>query len=274
MEKELYLDSCCPFDTSAYTGEPDKEPCPVSLDVPGVIKGLDELYAQGREEDAQPYLEGWLQKANAVGDWRAELSFLSELLGQYRRTASREKGLDTVDSALELIEAHGMGRTVSGATVLLNAATTLKCFGEAERSLPLFYHVARVYGESLDPLDYRMAGLYNNMALSFEDVGDLVQAEKHLVMAMEILCRLPGQENELAVSCCNLAELWDEQDPEDGRIEKVLDKAWDYLNAPGLAQDGYHAFTISKCAPCFDRLGFFLYAEELKERAARIYAGA
>ena len=47
-----------------------------------------------------------------------------------------------------------------------------------------------------------------------------------------------------------------------------------YMALNYLPRDGYHAFTISKCAPAFDHLGYFLYAKELKERAAKIYAGA
>ena len=72
-------------------------------------------------------------------------------------------------------------------------------------------------------------------------------------------------------SWCNLAELFDAQDPEDPRIDGCLEKAWENLNAPELPHDGYHAFTISKCAPTFDRFGYFLYAGELKKRAEAIY---
>ena len=52
-----------------------------------------------------------------------------------------------------------------------------------------------------------------------------------------------------------------------------MEQAWEHLNNPALPRDGYHAFTISKCAPSFDYLGFFLYAKELKERAKAIYEG-
>ena len=72
---------------------------------------------------------------------------------------------------------------------------------------------------------------------------------------------------------CNMAELYSKRDMEDGEIEKCMDKAWELLNAPGLKHDGYHAFTISKCAPTFDYFGYFLYSKNLKERAEKIYAG-
>ena len=115
---------CC-FDASEYTGVPDSEPCERALDVPAIIRALDALYARGREREAQDYLERRLDEAREAGDWRAELSLTSELLGQYRRSMDAQKGLAAVESALALIRDHRLGRTVSGATVLLNAATTL-----------------------------------------------------------------------------------------------------------------------------------------------------
>ena len=265
-----YAEPCCCFDASQYTGTPDTAPVDNPLDVPSIIKGLDELNNSGREAEAEAYLEQWLEEARKRMDWRAELSVLSELLGQVRRSLNEEKGIRTVNEVLSLLQAHRLGSTVSGATILLNAATTLKCFGHAEQSIPIFRHVSRVYADHLDPQDYRFAGLYNNMALSFIDVGDFSSAEKYYHLAYGVLEKCPGTENDRAVTLCNLAECYDAQDPEDLRIGTCLEEAWSNLNAPELKRDGYHAFTISKCAPSFDRLGFFLYASELRKRAKAI----
>ena len=263
---------CC-FDASDYTGLPDSEPCPRALDVPAIIRGLDALYAQSREDEAQDYLERHLEAARQAGDWRAELSITSELLGQYRRSMDREKGLAAVESALALVKEHRLGRTVSGATVLLNAATTLSCFGEHAASLPIFRHVCRVYSDHLDPHDYRFAGLFNNMANAHAACGELRQAEEMFLSAIRILEGLEGGGNEIAVTLCSLAELYDAADPEDARIAECLERAWACLDEPGLKRDGYYAFMASKCLPTFDRLGFFLYAAELKERIDAIHAG-
>ena len=80
---------CCIFDASQYTGVPDTAPCPHTVDVPALIRSLDALYAHGREAEAESFLEKALADARAMGDWRGELSILSELLGQYRRSALR-----------------------------------------------------------------------------------------------------------------------------------------------------------------------------------------
>ena len=268
-----YLEPCCCFDSSLYTGTPDAEPCGQSIDVPAAIAELDALYNSGREAEAGAFLERRRDEARAVGDWRGELSLLSELLGYHRRDGDRQKGLAAVNEALDLIRIHRLGSTVSGATVLLNAATTMKCFGLAKESLPIFTHVSRIYADNLDPADYRFGGLYNNRALSYEDTGNFADAERCFRLALGVIALCPHPENELAVTCCNLAELYDRQDPEDPRIGDCMEKAWEHLNAPDLPRDGYHAFTISKCVPSFDYFGYFLYSGELKERAEQIYAG-
>ena len=110
------------------------------------------------------------------------------------------------------------------------------------------------------------------MALSYSDTGDYESAERCFTAAMRIMEKCEHPQNELAVTLCNMAEMYDRQDHEDARIEECLERAWEYLGDPALPHDGYHAFTISKCAPCFDYFGFFVYAGILKERAAKIYA--
>ena len=158
-----------------------------------------------------------------------------------------------------------MGRTVSGATVLLNAATTMKCFGDAEGSVPLFEHVLTVYSENLDPGDYRFAGLYNNMALSYEDTGRYEKAESFFKMALDVLEKLEDTDNDIAVTWCNLAELYYSQNCEDERVSECMEKAGEILLEPELIHDGYFAYTVSKCIPLFDGLGFFYYASRLRK---------
>ena len=86
-----YIEPCCCFDSSAYRGIPDAEPCRDPIDVPAVIRELDGLYNAGREKDALALLERWRDAARSRGDWRGELSMLSELLGYHRRDGDREK---------------------------------------------------------------------------------------------------------------------------------------------------------------------------------------
>ena len=60
-----YTEPCCCFDASQYTGTPDTSPVEHPLDVPAIIKGLDELNNSGREAEAEAYLDQWLEKPAA-----------------------------------------------------------------------------------------------------------------------------------------------------------------------------------------------------------------
>ena len=53
--------------------------------------------------------------------------------------------------------------------------------------------------------------------------------------------------------------------------EELLDEAEALLNTPSVPRDGYYAFVCEKCAPSFEYYGYFLTAEDLKERSKKIY---
>ena len=255
----------CPFDNTAYTGTPDSKKTVQSLDIPRLIGMLDGLYAANDYLAAEKLISDSMEKALAAGDWRSRLSLVSEQLGLFRKTNEKEKALSAIDEARELIERHSMGRTVTGATVLLNAATTMKCFGDAPGSIPLFEHVLTVYSDNLDPDDYRLAGLYNNMALSYEDTGAYDKAELLFSKALGILQKLEDTNNDIAVTWCNLAELYYSQNNEDERVTECMENAGECLLDPAVAHDGYFAFVTGKCLPLFDSFGFFYYASRLRK---------
>lgn len=263
---------CC-FDAAAYTGTPDALPCPQVVDVPSTIKKLDEILNAENLSAAASLLDEKCSLARESGDWRSELSLQNEQLGLHRRTGDRRAAQSAVDRCLTLIREHRLGATVSGATVMLNAATTMKFLGRSDEALPIFRHVSRIYSEHLDAHDYRFAGLYNNMALSYQDAGELESAERHFLLALEVMRFCQSPENDTAVTWCNLAELY-EMRGDGERLEKALDNAYALLCSPEAeSAGGYYAFTLSKCIPAFDRLGFFVYAHDLKNRLEAQHEG-
>ena len=182
-----FNEAACCFDASMYTGVPDAAPCAQSLDTKGIIAGLDKLLFSGDDAAAGEYLDRWCQKAQEAGDWRTELTLQSELMGFHRRTSDKAAAMAAVERGLELIREHRLGSTVSGATIILNAATTLKAYGMAAQSIPMFMQSCRVYSQTLDPLDYRFGGLYNNMALSYADIGEYDTAEGYYKKALGVI---------------------------------------------------------------------------------------
>ncbi|MBR5451962.1 MAG: tetratricopeptide repeat protein [Clostridia bacterium] len=241
------------------------------INVPDFLKTLDRLFASENLEKAEQLLESTLEKARSLGDWSAEISILSEMMGFYRRNNKADKGLKAVQDGLALIEKHSLKSSVSGATVMLNAATTLKAFGKAAEGIPVFKAAERTFNDKLDPNDYRFAGLYNNMALSYVDTDDLKSAEEYYLRALSILSTCENGECEMAVTYCNMAYMYHKADPEDERINKVMSRAEECLESQKVARDGYYAFTASKCYSAFEYFGFFVYADKLKKISEKIY---
>lgn len=207
------------------------------MDVRRVIYGLDELNNTGREAEGEKYLEKWLKEARAERDWKSEVSILSELLGQYRRTMNAEAAKTAIAQTLQIIDEKGMGESATGATILLNAATTMKCFAMSEKALPIFEKVEEVYNKTLESGDYRFSGLYNNMALVYADLGQTDKAEDYFYRALDELEQIESSECDRAVTYCNLADLTGN--------ENYLDKAVDCFRK--ARKDSYYDFTFSKC---------------------------
>ena len=265
--------SCC-FDASMYTGTPDSTPCSVNLDIKRIIAELDKLLYSGDDTAAGEFLDRWCAKAAEVGDWRSELTLQSELMGYHRRTNDEKSALNAVNRGLEIIKDHRLGSTISGATILLNAATTLKAYGMADRSIPMFIQVCRVYASTLDPLDYRFGGLYNNMALALVDEKQYDEARRYYEKALAVMANVRYGQLEQAITYLNLADLATAElgllESED-QVNDYLDRAEALLETPEVPRNGYYAFVCEKCAPTFRYFGRFAYADELKQRSDAIY---
>ena len=236
-----------------------------------IVKKADQLMGQNRWKEAEALLVYCREAAARKGDKALELSLCSELLGFYRMRGIRE-GFDAVFArTLELLEALDVALPSRG-TILINAATGLVSFGEAEKALPYYQEAYGCYLRSLKPEDYRYAALFNNMAAAFQRCGAFDRAEEHIRMAIGVLEKRPHHPD-LATSYVNLAQLYAEQNPADPRIGECLDAAMAALDDPEMIWDGYYAHTARKCAGGFAALGQTDRGTELEERAALLYEG-
>ena len=241
-----------------------------------VIEKLDAYFAKNDLSGAERHLRYWEKEAQEGGDDRGHYTVCNELMGLYRKLGRREEALAYAARTLTLAEALGMTENVTGATALLNAGTVYKAFGAPEKGLPLFEQARAIYETQLRPDDDRLAGLYNNMALTLVDLGRFEEAEALYRKALDLTQRTPGMQGDAAISLLNLANLIEARDGLlDGneQICDCLDKAEALLNDPALPHDGYHAFVCEKCAPTFGYYGYFAFSRELEERAEQIYAG-
>ena len=244
------------------------------MPVARVIERLDELAAKNDSAGMERVLDYWENEAKALGDDRGLLVILSEEVGHYRREGDEKKGLSACEQALALLAVEEE-ITVADATVYLNIATTMKAFGRAEEALK-YYDVAReVYERELDEGDYRLAGYHNNYATALADLGRFDEARAHYMKALDIL-KAQGNVNEAAITYVNLAKLADDErealgDEDDGRADEYIELAYATLMSDDAEQNGPYASVCMKVADACGYHGYFLYKNELEERAKAIY---
>ena len=168
LEKEDWKEGACPAESQGKkSGSHGHEPLQ-NTSIHGIIEEFDRLLARDDKDAAAAYLETWLSRFEDTGDWAGQITILNEMMGFYRNTGEKEKGLSAVKKGLSLAGEHRLSETVSGGTTYLNAATTLKAFGRAAEAMPYYEQAFRAYGKNLDAGDYRFGGLFNNMALAYE----------------------------------------------------------------------------------------------------------
>lgn len=250
--------------------QPDRiHPVPIGR----VIGKLDEYLGRNDYAGAERHLRYWKSEAEAGQDERGLLSILNEQIGLYRKLEQKSEGLAAIEEALALAMRLGIEQTVTMGTTLLNAATGYKSFGMAKRAMPLYLQAKRIYEAMLSEDDPRMGGLYNNMALTQMELEDYGQAWENLDKAMQIMAHIPHGEGEMAITCCNMADLAAMRYGirAETQIAAYLDRAMELLDTESLPRDGHYAFICEKCAAAFGYHGFFLAEQELIKRAEDIY---
>ena len=251
---------------------------PKRIPIEHVIERLDALLNREAYEDALRLLQYWEAEARQNGDFSGELSIQSELMGLSRKMNRREVGIQSVQRGLELIEQHHMEELTSVGTIYLNAATTMKAFGDPEGSLVYYRKAEDSYQENLKPDDRQFAGLWNNMGLAYLDLADYGKAEELFSRALKLLAEIGEGKLDRAITWMNLADLYDawmdDQEQKDEKIGHCLDEAEQIFDDPEIPADGYYAFVARKCAPGFGYYGRFLMKKKLDQKADAIYHSA
>ena len=242
------------------------------MDIRAFIDELDRLLGKNMANEARELLEEGLSEAEADGDREAMLTVLNEMSGFYRINGDKVKGIDAAERALLLLKDLRLTESVTGATTLLNSATTFKAFGMAAKSLPYYREAERIYERFLQKGDYRFAGLYNNMAMALMDEGFYEDSEICFKKALSVLDGLSGAFAEKAMTYVNMAMLKDAAGMGEMEITACLMRAMDLFNDERAERNAYYAFCCRKSAPTFGYYGFFEAKAELTERDDRIYS--
>ncbi len=243
-----------------------------SVSINRIIQRLDECFGRNDYDSAERFLLNCLCEGV---DLHTELFIQNELMGLYRKVGKQQSAFDALGNAMKVIERLQVSEQVGAATTYLNGATVLKAFGRAEESIALFERAKEIYERELPDDDNRLAGLYNNMGLTLVDLKRFDEANDLYRRAVSVLQKAQNGDLEIAITYLNMATAAEAQRgllEADTYISAYLNDAWVLLDAHPK-RDGYYAFVCEKCASVFGYYGYFVYENELSERARRIYEG-
>ena len=272
LKPEDYVEPNCPLCEKPYGAEPEPKPVPQQR----IIEKMDEYMSHRDYAGAERHLLYWLEEAKLGRDQRGELMIRNELVGHYRKTGNKDSAFAHAAEALKLIEAMDYDGTISSGTTYVNIATAYNAFGANEQALALFEKALPVYESSKNTRGDLLGGLYNNMALTCVSLGMYERASELYDKALAVMKTVENGQLEQAVTWLNIADMITLEkgaEQAENDVYVCLDKAQELLDDPSLPRGGYYAFVCEKCAPVFSYYGYFLTAEDLKERAEKIYAG-
>ena len=271
IDSEDYKEPSCLLCGGKEFYNPIKNEPKGRIPVMRVIEKVNAYFDKNDYIGAGELLEFWEKEAKDLGDESGELSILSELIGFYRKTNNKEKAETVCLRAEELINKLELRGTVSAATVYLNIATAKKAFGDPETAADFYGKTLEIYNQKLDKNDVKFAGLYNNFALALVDLERYNDAENYYLLAIEITKNAENGLPDCAISYVNLAHLYYEAGENKDKIDDCMFNAYNLLNDEKVAQNGYLAYVLEKCAPSFGFFGFSLIEKEFNAKSKELY---
>lgn len=233
----------------------------------------------------------------------------NEQIGYYRSISNYEEALKISKEMLELVKELGLQECEAHGTTLLNAATAYRAAGMCEKAIAMYRAAEQIF-KNLGIQDERLAGLYNNMSMAFQQKEDYGTAESCLLQALAIVRNLPDHKVEEATTYANLASVcYEKEEFAQGieyvqraieRFEECEEKDAHYCGALALLAQGHYeqgelekaisaytealreilahfgknesyAMTCENCAIVLSKAGFAKEAEYLKKEAKETY---
>lgn len=235
------------------------------MDIPSILKQLDSLLHACRLDEAEAFLCEVIQKAKTSGDTDAEKTLLNEQMGFYRDCGRFPEMLDTAAKARSLFEQQGETNSIAYGTTLLNCANAYRAAGVYAKAFSAYETVQKLYNMLLPPSDGRIASLWNNLALLYQETGQWEQACRCLEQALTLVRQHAGDETRTAISCTNLAVSL-------LRLHRVEDALAYLMEADGILagrapSDFHYSATLAGFGDAYYQMGNYDKAAAYYEKA-------
>lgn len=157
------------------------------MDINQVLTEYDGMFGTNSTEEIEVYLLKKLSDAETEPDYFSAVTLMNELIGFYRDTNQREKGLHYCSLVIPAMEKLGICGSVEYATSLINLANAYRAFGLHQESERLYEEVEKIYYEKMPAGEFHYASLYNNWSLLCQETEDFEGAKEKLLKAMAVV---------------------------------------------------------------------------------------
>ncbi|MDO4291674.1 MAG: tetratricopeptide repeat protein [Eubacteriales bacterium] len=231
-----------------------------------ILTELNRILNGEQPEQAETFLKARMAEAKQEKEYGIYISLGNELTGFYRGTGRYGEALATAEDVLLLMEELQLEDTVHFATTLLNAANAYRSAGRFEEALADYRRAMQIYQRDLPKDDSRLIGLYRNISLLLERIGENGKAILFLNKAAGIQEKQPDSRIELACVRTDLALLYLKTD-RISEAQRLLEQA-----AAAFREDGGH--TDARYGAALAGLGEAAYRQGGLERAMEYYERA
>lgn len=235
------------------------------MDIPSTLKQLDDLLHACQLDEAETFLCEAIQTAKVSGDTDAEKTLLNEQMGFFRDCGRFPEMLDTAAKARTLFEQQGETDSIAYGTTLLNCANAYRAAGAFDQAFSAYETVQELYDKLLPQSDGRIASLWNNLALLYQETGQWEQACRCLEQALILVRQYAGDATRTAISCTNLAVSL-------LRLHRVADALAYLTEADGILagrtpSDFHYSATLAGFGDAYYQLGKYETAAAYYEKA-------
>lgn len=236
-----------------------------------IFETIDNLFEKSPSE-AEEYMRSVLEQAKKDNKNDIVLRLYNELIGYYRMTSKKDRLLETIEGTKQLLTDMKLEGTINYATTVLNMANAYRSIGEYEQAKQNYIKAQDIYNHAieegrLDKNDICVAGLYNNMSLLHQELGEFKEAENLLKNALLIVVQRQDKFG-IAVTYANLANTM--------LLAKDYDKAFNYAREAirrfkeRNCIDAHYCAALSALATCYYNWGQSGKAKTIFEEAMRI----
>ncbi|MBQ6660567.1 MAG: tetratricopeptide repeat protein [Lachnospiraceae bacterium] len=212
------------------------------------------------------------REAVSYGDLSGQLQVLHERIALYRRLGEFTECDELCNRAVEILDQLNMQTTKAAALLFVNIADTLIA-EERYRDALRYLEPAASILEAEDEKSAALASAYNSAGIALTAIGEYEKASEKFETALSILLANPANVLDTATTHINMAHLINVWTNDDETANQHLITAFRLLDSKDLAHDYRYADTCLSCAESFEYFGFFLYKNQLRERAASVFAG-